>query len=293
MGKRKDIAASEEVNSRILLLILDELRAIRKRVDTALGPDNGQLAPPQPPAQRPPTPPPVEEDAREAEIIEAEIVDAQELEPAAAPEPEVTEQSEPEQPQNNAAAPEQPRNIDPFNLPAPASPDDEDKLFGEQKQRIENMMSVAQFARAEKLAQALLAAIPDSNEAEALLDTVRRESFAFRTEQQSRLFAEFQRWTESRQWIKAQTVGEQLIEKYPAGKEGQKVAASMSTVRQNAHFEEARTLRDRIRDLIKRKRYSDAVEVAEDLIHRFPNTQVAKQLRSLLPDLKRRSAHFR
>ena len=67
----------------------------------------------------------------------------------------------------------------------------------------------------------------------------------------------------------------------------------MSTVRKNAHFEEARTLRDRIRDLIKRKRYSEAVDVSEDLMRRFPNTQVAKQLQSLLPDLKRRSAHFR
>ncbi len=67
----------------------------------------------------------------------------------------------------------------------------------------------------------------------------------------------------------------------------------MDTVRKNAHFEEARTLRDRIGDLIKRKRYSEAVEIAEDLIRRFPNTRVAKQLRALLPDLKRRDANFR
>ena len=154
-------------------------------------------------------------------------------------------------------------------------------------------MSVAQFTRAEKLAQALLAALPDSSDAEALLETVRRESSAFRTEQQSRLFAEFQKWTESRQWIKAMAVGQQLLDKYAASGEARKVGASMSTVRKNAHFEEARTLRDRIRDLIKRKRYSEAIEIANDLIHRFPNTQVAKQLKTLLPDLKRRSVHFR
>jgi hypothetical protein len=268
MGKRKDNTDSQEINSRVLLMILDELRAIRTRMDSALGSDNSQITEPQPPAQRPATAPPVNEKFEED-----------------APKPEPTPPQEPE--------PEKPRETDTFNLSKPTSPDEEGKLFVEQKQCIENMMSVSQFSRAEKLTQALLAVIPASSDAEALLETVRRESSAFRSEQQSRLFAEFQRWTESRQWINAQSVGEQLIEKYPASEEGQKVAASMDTVYKNAHFEEARTLRDRIGDLIKRKRYSDAIDVAEDLIRRFPNTQVAKQLHSLLPDLKRRSAHFR
>ena len=326
MGKRTDNKVSGEVNSRILLLILDELRYIRKRMDTALGADGKEIAPPPSAPRHPPSPPVIEEEVAEVEILDAEIVDAEivdaeivdnrEVEPAAPPAPQAKKQSAPAKPpqetksprkpvkahtQEQAKAkpktdttpPKQPQNTETFDLPTPTSHDEEVKLFAAQKQRIENMMSVAQFARAEKLAQALLAAVPNSSEAEALLDTVRRESCAFRTEQQSRLFAEFQRWTESRQWIKAQSVGEQLLDKYPASKQANKVAASMSTVRKNAQFEEARALRDRIRDLIKRKRYSEAIEIAEDLMRRFPNTQVAKQLKSLLPDLKRRSAHFR
>ena len=316
MGKRTDNKDSSEVNSRILLLILDELRSIRKRMDTALGADGGTIAPPPSIPRRPPTPPPVEEEVAEVEIIATEIVEEVEILPPAPPVPKAKTKSAPLTPpekpksppkpaqappqeqaksqgETNTAPPKQTQNTETFNLTAPTSPDEEVKLFAAQKQRIENMMSVAQFARAEKLAQALLAAVPNSSEAEALLDTVRRESCAFRTEQQSRLFGEFQRWTESRQWIKAMAVGEQLLEKYAASGQAKKVAASMPTVRKNAQFEEARTLRDRIRDLIKRKRYSEAVDVADDLIRRFPNTQVAKQLQSLLPDLKRRSLHFR
>jgi len=317
MGKQTDNKASGEVNSRILLMILDELRYIRNRMDTALGAGDAAIVPPPSASQSPATPPKVEEavaevkiieeEVPEVEIIEAEIVDEQEVEPPPPPVPKAKKQSAPArqpakaatktkpnaQPKTDTTGPQQPQNTENFNLPAPTSPDEEAKLFAAQKQRIENMMSVAQFTRAEKLAQALLAAVPDSDEAETLLETVRRESSAFRTEQQSRLFAEFQRWTESRQWVKAMGVGEQLVEQYPASAEAQKVAGSMSTVRKNAHFEEARSLRDRIRDLIKRKRYSEAVDVSEDLMRRFPNTQVAKQLKSLLPDLKRRSAHFR
>ena len=316
MGKRTDNKDSSEVNSRILLLILDELRSIRKRMDTALGADGGTIAPPPSIPRCPPTPPPVEEEVAEVEITETEIVEEVEIVPVAPPVPKAKTKSAPLTPpekpksppkpaqappqeqaksqgETNTAPPNQTQNTETFNLTPPASPDEEVKLFAAQKQRIENMMSVAQFTRAEKLAQALLASIPDNDDAEALLDTVRRESSAFRTEQQSRLFGEFQRWTESRQWIKAMAVGEQLLEKYAASGQAKKVAASMPTVRKNAQFEEARTLRDRIRDLIKRKRYSEAVDVADDLIRRFPDTQVAKQLRSLLPDLKRRSAHFR
>ncbi|MDP6545513.1 MAG: hypothetical protein QGH60_16125 [Phycisphaerae bacterium] len=323
MGKRKDNEASGEVNSRILLLILDELRAIRKQMDTALGANGERISQPPSIPLRPEAPPlPAKKEVAEVEIVDAEIVDDQKTKPtkptkpkappapkakkkSAKPKPPAKPKSTPKpakttpkkqakaQPKTKPAAPKQPQNTETFNLPAPTSPDEEVKLFAAQKQRIENMMSVAQFTRAEKLAQALLAVVPDSDDAEALLDTVRRESSAFRSEQQSRLFAEFQRWTESRQWIKALAVGEQLLEKYAASTEGKKVASSMSTVSKNAHFEEARALRDRIRDLIKRKRYSEAIEIANDLILRFPNTQVAKQLRTLLPDLKRRSVQFR
>ncbi|MDP6636156.1 MAG: hypothetical protein QGG42_14750 [Phycisphaerae bacterium] len=319
MGKQPDKKESQELNSRILLMILDELRYIRNRVDTALGANTDPLAPPPPPNT-----PVIRDEAPNAEIVEPEIVEAEIVsdnkpEPVASPKPKAAKKPDrprpqktqkkaksprkpvkpdppdpkPEQPVTAAAEPAQSQNSESFALPAPSGPDEEAKLFATQKKRIENMMSVAQFTRAEQLAQALLATIPDSNDAEALLETVRRESAAFRTEQQARLFAEFQKWTESRQWTKAQTVGEQLIGKYPASEEGQTVAASMATVRKNAHYEEARKLRDRIRDLIKRKRYSEAVQIAEDLIRRFPKTQVAKQLTSLLPDLRRRNAQFR
>ena len=281
MGKKEDTTASGEVNSRILLLILDELRHIRGRIDAALSLDNGKGSPP-PPRNLPPARA-LNEDAPEVEILSSEVVDDRDAERAGPSTPESEKQSAPERPEDPAA----------FILPAPTSPDKEAELFKAQKQRIENMMSGARFADAERLAEALSAAIPDSTKAQALLETVHREASAFRTEQQSRLFREFQRWTESRQWIKAQTVGEQLLDNYPAGGEAKKVAASMSTVRTNAHIEEARTLRDRVGDMIKRKRYSEAVEIAEDLIHRFPKTQAAVQLRSLLPDLKKRSAQFR
>jgi len=308
MGKQTENTGSEAINSRILLMILDELRYIRTRMDSTIGLGKSPATPPPPPLAA------FEKTNWEAEIVEPEPVPEKpkDIPVPAKPKPaaETKPKPAPKKPKAKPARPAakapkkkpkaapktaapKPKKTEDFGLKKPGSPQERDELFAAQKDRIENMMAVAQFDRAEKLAQALLAIMPDSPEAESMLETVRRESTAFRSEQQTRLFSEFQKWTESRQWIKAQSVGEQLIAKYPASEEGQTVAASMDTVRNNAHFEEARTLRDRIRDLIKRKRYAEAVEIAEDLIRRFPNTQVARQLKSLLPDLKRRHAQFR
>jgi hypothetical protein len=312
MDKQTENTGSDDINSRILLMILDELRYIRNRMDLAIGPGQTPTAPAPPPLAA------FEKTNWEAEIVEPEPAPEKPAKtptpPKPKPKPKPAAETKPkpkpapkkpkpkpepvqpaaEAPKTKPKAPKpEPKKTEDFGLKKPSSPQEQDQLFSAQKERIENMMAVAQFSRAEKLAQALLAIIPDSLEAESLLETVRRESTAFRKEQQTRLFSEFQKWTESRQWIKAQSIGEQLIAQYPASEEGQTVAASMDTVRNNAHFEEARTLRDRIRDLIKRKRYAEAVEIAEDLIRRFPNTQVARQLKSLLPDLKRRHAQFR
>lgn len=283
-------------------MILDELRHIRSRMDSVLGPDSDAAAPPASSApQRPPTPAAPLREPEEVKIVNPQPVDNRKPEPPAPPTPKPAKKPQPKsepkpKPKPKSKPKPQPQakqqDAESFKLETPASPKDAVRLFSDQKKRIENMMAVAQFTRAEKLAQALLAVMPTSDDAENLLETVRRESSAFRTEQQARLFSEFQKWTESRQWIKAQTVGQKLLEKYPASEEGQAVAASMHTVEKNAHFEEARILRDRVRDLIKRKRYNDAIEIAEDLMRRFPNTQVAKQLRAMLPDLKKRSAQF-
>jgi hypothetical protein len=259
MAKKKDNKDTEGISSQILLQILDELKAINRRLDAALG----------------------EAPASTSEPAHAVInlPQREPAEPAAAPPPIIPEPEEPQEPQGPNA----------FNLPKPASPEEEAELFKTQKRHIENFMAVAQFSQAEKLAEALSAVMPFNIDAKSLLNTIRRESTAFRTEQQGRLFAEFQRATESRQWVNARLIGEQLIERYPASYEGQTAAASMQTVCQNAHYEEARILRDRIHDMVKRKRYSEALEIAEDLIHRFPTTLAASQLQLLLPDFKRRS----
>jgi hypothetical protein len=49
-------------------------------------------------------------------------------------------------------------------------------------------------------------------------------------------------------------------------------------------------MRDHIRDLVRRRRFREAVTVAEEVIRRFPDMRAANALRGQIDKLKRRAA---
>ncbi|MCY2925987.1 MAG: hypothetical protein NT031_11215, partial [Planctomycetota bacterium] len=76
---------------------------------------------------------------------------------------------------------------------------------------------------------------------------------------------------------------------HPRSHQAEEIQPTMLRREENARIEEVRELRDRVADLIERKRFGEAVEVAEDLIHRFPDTQVAGQLTREIDKLRKRA----
>ena len=152
--------------------------------------------------------------------------------------------------------------------------------------RAEDLMSAAAFGEALKAAQELTACYPSSSEAAALLARVQREAAAFEIEQRRRLYNEIQRSAEGRQWRSALAAARRLAQEYPASPEAQALAGQMRTLEENARIEEVRQLRDQIRQFIERRRYAHAVEIAEDLIRRFPDTQAAAELREQIDRLR-------
>ncbi|KKK89020.1 hypothetical protein LCGC14_2737320, partial [marine sediment metagenome] len=66
---------------------------------------------------------------------------------------------------------------------------------------------------------------------------------------------------------------------YPDSPEATHLSAQMQTLRDNARIEEVRELRDQIRDMLERRRYAEAVKVAEEVMDRYPETQAAAELR--------------
>jgi hypothetical protein len=166
----------------------------------------------------------------------------------------------------------------------------QDKEVQQQRQRVQELMAVAAFDKAEAAAAELAARHPESEEAAGLQALVRREATAFRGERRARLFAEMQRFAESRQWRHAVEAARRLLEAHPDCPEAREVSAMMPTLEDNAKIEEVRELRDRIQDMVRRRRFAEAADLAREVIRRFPETQAAIQLRQQLPRLQQRAA---
>ncbi len=152
--------------------------------------------------------------------------------------------------------------------------------------RAEELMAMASFRQARDVARQLLETCPDSQEAKALLERVSREADIFTSEQRKRLYGEVQRAAESRRWRAAFASAHRLLAEYPNSPEADEVALTMPTIQENSRIEEARELRDEIRDLIRRRRYHEAIRIARDILARFPDTQAAAELREQIPRLE-------
>jgi len=156
--------------------------------------------------------------------------------------------------------------------------------------RVAELMAAAAFDKAEGVAADLVATHPDSSQAVSLLQTVRREAAAFSEERRHRLIDEIRRFADTRQWRHALDAAKRLSENHADSPEAREIASMLPTLAENARLEEVRGLRDQIADFVKRRRFAEAAEIAQDLIRRFPDTQAAVQLREELGRLRARVA---
>lgn len=154
------------------------------------------------------------------------------------------------------------------------------------KDRAEDLMAVGAFDQAIRVAEELLDKHPAVPEAIGLLDHVKRERDMLMAEQRRGLYAEIERHADKRQWPQAVEAAKKLLAEHAGSDEADAVAAKMSTLEDNARLAEARQLRDSVRDLLNRRRYGEALEVARELTDRFPETQAAAELREQLQRLE-------
>ncbi len=161
----------------------------------------------------------------------------------------------------------------------------ESEQFSRRVQAAESYMAVSNFRSAEQTARQLLDEHPDSPGAKALLQRVQREREAYDRERLSRLYREVEQHVTARRWSKAVEAGQTLLDAYPETTEADLVSAHMPTLKDNARIEEVREYRDGIRDMIERRRYAEAAELARQVVERYPETAAANELRQQLPRL--------
>ncbi|MCK5113945.1 MAG: tetratricopeptide repeat protein [Phycisphaerae bacterium] len=153
-------------------------------------------------------------------------------------------------------------------------------------QRVTDLMAVSKFDEAIGLAQKLKDKFPAAPEAKSLLQRVKYEAETYTKEQCTRLYAEVQSAGEARQWTAALAAAHKLMEEFPDSSQAEKTRVMMPTIVDNTRIEEVREIRNRILDMMERRRYSEALELANQVIENYPETAAAEELRGQIAHLQ-------
>jgi hypothetical protein len=79
---------------------------------------------------------------------------------------------------------------------------------------------------------------------------------------------------------------EHLLEKFPTHRLADRIQMQLSTLQENAEIQERQELEVRIQELIHDHQFDEAIELAEDVVRRFPLSPQAESLEKLLPRIR-------
>ncbi|MGH7213867.1 MAG: hypothetical protein ACREIT_03795 [Tepidisphaeraceae bacterium] len=156
----------------------------------------------------------------------------------------------------------------------------------ELRQKVDGLMAVSSFDEAMTSIDAFLHAFPESVEGQLLHDRVRRERDAFAESTTLRLFDEIKHASERRDWRKAHATASRLLERFPNHARSQGIRQQLDTLRENADVQERKEHEAKVQQLVRSRRFADAVTEAEELVRRFPDSRQAETMNELLPRLR-------
>lgn len=152
--------------------------------------------------------------------------------------------------------------------------------------QIEELMASAAWDRALEQAQLLVQGFPDNGDAHALLTRVQRERDTYRETTCQRMFEEIRHDIDRRIWRRALMHAERLLEQFPQHRLAEGIRAQLATLQENAEIQERQEMEVRIQELIRDGRFDEAIELAEDVLRRFPLSSQAEALDKLLPRIR-------
>jgi hypothetical protein len=151
---------------------------------------------------------------------------------------------------------------------------------------IETEMSLSHWDQAVSLARALAANYPASARAATLLDRVERENAIYTETTVQRLFDEIRHSSERRAWRRALEHAQTLLAKFPGHPRSEPIRKQFKTIQENAEIEERQEQEARIGELIRARRFREAIDLSEELIRQFPASRQAETVMKLLPRIR-------
>jgi hypothetical protein len=152
--------------------------------------------------------------------------------------------------------------------------------------RLHQLIGAGLWQQAEELAAAVQVKYPAKDEADRLVEDVRRERESWERETMERLFRDIAAASERRQWRQALLALEEFIRRYPLDPRAEALKLDLPRMQENAAAQERKEQEEHFKDLLKRQRYEEALYVARALIARYPQSPTGIELSRMLPKVE-------
>jgi hypothetical protein len=151
---------------------------------------------------------------------------------------------------------------------------------------IEDLGRAGSWDVARERSRNLLTGFPHNEMAKDLHTRIERDFHNFQEASIQRTFDEIRTHIENREWRKALALAERMIEQYPHHRLTDRIHDQLRTLMDNAEIEERQVLEIRIQEYLRDGKFDQAIELAEDVIARYPHSPQAESLKALLPRIR-------
>jgi hypothetical protein len=162
----------------------------------------------------------------------------------------------------------------------------EDETLVRFSREVEELVAAGSLDRALEKARLFVQGFPTSPEAHTLLARVQKEHEMHHETMVQRMFEEIRHDSERRMWKRALMHAENLLERFPTHRLAEAVRGQLSTLQENAEIQERQEMEVRIQELIHDRQFDEAIELAEDVVRRYPLSPQADSLEKLLPRIR-------
>lgn len=158
------------------------------------------------------------------------------------------------------------------------------------RRQVNDLAALGAWERAFDVVRELQERHPDSDAARELLQMVQSERGKADAEARERLMGQVQDAVKRREWSAALSAANALIRQHPASAESRALRLDLPTLTENAEIQTRKRMETEITQLTRSRRFDEALQMARDLIERYPRSPQAAVLRERLPQLERRAS---
>jgi outer membrane protein assembly factor BamD (BamD/ComL family) len=152
--------------------------------------------------------------------------------------------------------------------------------------RVDDLVAISSWDQALALTTRFVENFPNSAEGRELLDRLRHHRDSHVEITANRLYDEIKSYINNRRWRDALANAKRLMESFPGHRRAAMIRPQLATIRENAEIEQRHEQEARIQESIRKRDFVEAIELAEDLVQKFPHSPQAASLHELLPRLQ-------